>query len=64
MSAAKDYEALRRTRSEHIKAAVKPKTRIAFLSCKDCGYFWSKQVAYSGTVSCICPKCHGDAAEV
>ena len=64
MSAAKDYEALRRSRQRNIKAAVSQKQRIAFLSCKGCGYYWSKQVVYSGAVSCICPKCCGDAVEV
>lgn len=64
MSAAKDYEVYRRSRQTHIKAVVQPKKRIAFLSCRGCGYYWAKQVTYSGTVSCICPKCCGDAVEV
>ena len=64
MSAAKDYKALRCSRPAHIKAAVRQKMRIAFMSCKDCGYYWSKQVTCSGRVSCMCPKCFGDAVEV
>lgn len=54
MSAASDYEELRRSRQENARVnSVNTKSHIIFHSCNNCRYFWAQD--RQGT---ICPKCN------
>lgn len=57
-----DYDETRaRRRKEPLK--TKRKKRVAFMKCKDCGYYYGQPLYVDQTPEQHCPRCGGKVVE-